>query len=205
MTLQPSYFEDMYAAAEDPWKLSSRWYERRKYALTVAALPRERYRHALEAGCSVGVLTTLLAARCERVLAVDGSAAAVRTARGRTEHLAQVTVEQRTLPRDWPPGTFDLVVISEIGYYFSAVDFDRFITKAAGSLEPGGTLVAVHWRHAVEDYPLGGDEVHVAIRAAAERLKLERTVTHQERDFLLDVYARTPPGARSVAEEAGLA
>lgn len=205
MTLGPDYFADMYAAADDPWGLTTRWYEQRKYALTVAALPEERYRNALEAGCSVGVLTERLAARCDRLLAVDSAPAAVAHAAQRNAHSTHVAVERRILPGDWPSGTFDLIVISEIGYYFDSADFDQLTTCAAGALEPGGTLVAVHWRHPVADYPRSGDEVHAALEMHAARRGLERTVLHIELDFLLEVYLRTPPNARSVAQSTGLA
>ena len=69
MSLDTGYFDQMYAAAPDPWGLSTRWYEARKYALTLALLPEPRYRDAFEPGCSVGVLTGMLAARCGQVLA----------------------------------------------------------------------------------------------------------------------------------------
>ncbi len=57
------YFVDLYASDPDPWRLATSWYERRKYALTVDALPNERYRRAFEPGCSIGVLSELLAPR----------------------------------------------------------------------------------------------------------------------------------------------
>ena len=77
-----------------PWGFADRWYEQRKYALTVASLPRPRYRRAFEIGCSVGVLTALLGERCGELLAVDVAAAAVasrpsaarRTSAGHVEH-----------------------------------------------------------------------------------------------------------------------
>lgn len=34
-----SYFTGMYADAPDPWRLADRWYEHRKYTLTLASLP----------------------------------------------------------------------------------------------------------------------------------------------------------------------
>ncbi|WP_431313502.1 hypothetical protein [Streptomyces lydicus] len=43
MSTPPAYFEAMYAGAVDPWDLAGRWYEQRKYALTLASLPRRRY------------------------------------------------------------------------------------------------------------------------------------------------------------------
>ena len=60
-----SYFDDMYSDNPDPWGFESRWYEQRKYALTIAALPEPLYRSGFEPGCSVGVLTSLLAPRCK--------------------------------------------------------------------------------------------------------------------------------------------
>ncbi|KPC81578.1 SAM-dependent methyltransferase, partial [Streptomyces sp. NRRL F-6602] len=66
----------MYADAPDPWRLADRWYEHRKYTLTLASLPRRRYRRAFEPGCSVGVLTRMLAGRCEEVVAADRVATA---------------------------------------------------------------------------------------------------------------------------------
>ena len=63
MTSMPrSYFDEMYRCDPDPWQFESSWYEQRKYELTVAALPERRYRSAFEPGCSVGVLSSLLAA-----------------------------------------------------------------------------------------------------------------------------------------------
>lgn len=202
MTLDGAYFERIYTANKDPWGLADRWYEQRKYALSIAALPRERYRAALEIGCSVGVLTAALGERCDRLLAVDVSESAVATTRGRTAHLPGVGVERRSLPGEWPEGSFDLVVLSEVGYYFAVDDLRDVLDHVCGALEPGGSLLAVHWRHPVEDYPLGGDDVHAVLD---QDPRLEATVRHVETDFLLTVYARTPPKARSVAQETGLA
>ena len=49
--------------------------------VTVASLPLERYRRCYEPGCSVGLLTRLLAARCDEVLATDAIESAVLQAR----------------------------------------------------------------------------------------------------------------------------
>ena len=53
-TLEPAYFDGIYAASGDPWRFASSAYELSKYALTLEALPRERYPQALEIGCSIG-------------------------------------------------------------------------------------------------------------------------------------------------------
>jgi hypothetical protein len=201
MSLPGEYFDQLYAADQDPWRFATRWYERRKYALTLAALPRSRYRAGFEPGCSIGVLSAGLAERCETLLASDVAEAAVRAARERLAGRDGVRVERRRIPDEWPAGQFDLVVLSEVGYYLDLGSLDRLAGAAADGLEPGGDLVLVHWRHPVADYPLDGDTVHAAF---AGRPELERTAAHLEADFRLEVYARVPPFARSVAAREGL-
>jgi SAM-dependent methyltransferase len=201
MSLPVEYFDRMYALEPDPWQFGSRWYEERKYSLTLAALPRRQYQKAFEPGCSIGILSAGLARRCEELLATDVAEAAVSAARERLEGFPGARVEQLTLPDEWPAGSFDLVVLSEVGYYLDRDALDRLVRAAIGGLAPGGDLVLAHWRHPVADYPLDGDTVHAAF---AGRPELERTVEHIEADFRLEVYARVPPAARSVAAREGL-
>jgi SAM-dependent methyltransferase len=201
-TLGMDYFDEMYAASADPWGFTTRWYEARKYALSVALLPAERYRDAFEPGCSIGVLTELLAPRCDRLLSCDGAAAAVREAAARTARLPNVRLQRAVIPHDWPPGEFDLIVFSEILYYFAGEDLDRVLRLGVSALRPGGTLLAVHWRHPVADYPRSGDEVHQAL---ASHAGLARLVDHREPDFLAEVYIRGDGQPLSVAQASGLA
>lgn len=198
MTLPREYFDALYAAAPDPWGFRSRWYEERKRALTMALLPDAHYRTGYEPGCSVGVLTRQLAGRCDRLLATDVSAAAVTAATAATADLPQVRVETATLPADWPRAVFDLVVISELGYYFDVDDLRELASRAVAGTQ---TLVAVHWRHPVVDYPLRGDEVHAALGAAAARAGLTRLARHRDADLTADVWARD---GRSVATRTGV-
>jgi len=184
VSLPPSYFDAVYAAAEDPWSMRTRWYERRKYALTAAALPRERYGEGLEVGCSVGELTARLAARCDRLTGWDASAAAVERATARVAEEAHVRVEQAVVP-DRPLPAVDLLVLSEVLYYLDAGDLRRFLAQVRAAVRPGGTLLAVHWRHPVADYPQTGDAVHAALRAA---LPWPRVAVHEEPDLLLDCW-----------------
>jgi len=202
MSLEVGYFDQMYAASGDPWGLATRWYEARKYALSLALLPERHYQEAFEPGCSVGVLTAMLAARCGQVLAWDASAGAVRSAAARTAGLANVCVRQGTIARDWPPGRFDLVVFSEVLYYFAGRELDDVLDAGVASLRPGGTMLAVHWRHPVADYPRSGDEVHQVLAA---RRDLARRVGHTEPDFTAEVYQRAGRELLSVAQAEGLA
>ncbi|MGB3482145.1 MAG: SAM-dependent methyltransferase [Mycobacterium sp.] len=182
MKLPAAYFERMYADSEDPWKLDSRWYEQRKYAITLSMLPRLRYRHAFEPGCSVGVLTELLTQRCDHVTAVDVAAAALATATARVS--SGVTFAQRGLDAPWPAGPFDLVVLSEVGYYLDAALLAEVLHREVPRLAPGATVVAAHWRHPVADYPLTGDQVHEVVAATPGLTPLGR---YRDRDVVIDV------------------
>ncbi|HEX9065411.1 MAG TPA: class I SAM-dependent methyltransferase [Streptosporangiaceae bacterium] len=199
-TLSPRYFDQMYAAAPDPWGFTSRWYEKRKYALSLAMLPAERYGLAFELGCSIGVLTRQLAGRCDQLLACDIAGTAVSAATRRTAGCGNVRVEQRVLPGDWPDGEFDLIVASEVLYYFGGEDLLTAIGRCQNSLRPGGTLLAVHWRHPVAEYPRSGDSVHEALAA---RPGLAVVARHTEADFVAEVYQRGET-AVSVAQATGL-
>jgi SAM-dependent methyltransferase len=200
-TLGAGYFDAMYEAAPDPWGFQDRWYERRKYAISLALLPDRRYRSAFEPGCSIGVLTAMLARRCERLLSCDVAASAVQAAARRTRNLPHVLIERRQIPQEWPTGRFDLMVFSEILYYFGDRDLEQVLDYGVRSLRPGGTLLAVHWRHPVTEYPRSGDDVHQALAARPE---LARLVSHQEEDFLAEVYRRTDGQPVSVARATGL-
>ena len=70
-TLPPEYFDEVYRANTAPWSFETSPYEQAKYTDTVAALPKASYESAFEVGCSLGVLTQLLATRCQHLLAVD--------------------------------------------------------------------------------------------------------------------------------------
>ena len=194
-----AYFDAMYSADADPYAVRTRWYEQRKRAVLLAALPRARYTSAFEPGCGTGALTVQLAQRCDHVLASDFSAPAVETARARTEGLAQVRIARQTLPDDWPQsqGPFDLIVVSEIGYFLSADAMDALAQRCAASLAPDGTLVACDWRPDFAERVLPTERVHAAFTA----LGLPRCALHEEDDFVLQVWCRD---ARSVAQREGI-
>lgn len=201
MTLNPGYFSERYAACPDPYGLADRWYEARKYAITVALLPRQHYGAAFEPGCSIGVLTAQLAPRCGSLLACDAVPDAVAAARARTAESPGVRVEHRVIPRDWPPGQFDLIVFSELLYYFDDGDLDRVLRLGVSALGPGGHLLAVHWRHPAPDHPRTGD---AAQQALAGHPGLARLAGYQDPDFTAEVYTHRGDDLRSVAQAGGI-
>lgn len=178
----------MYAASDDPWQFTTSAYEQRKYALTVASLPRSRYDSAFEPGCSIGVLSELLATRCRRLLATDLVGNALATATERLKGYRHVRVEERAIPEQWPQEPFDLIVMSEIAYYFDEAALLEIMDGVERSTAQGAHLVAVHWRGET-DYPLTGDDAHELI---ARTPTLRSVVHHIEEQFLLDVWERVP-------------
>ncbi|HEY9311725.1 SAM-dependent methyltransferase [Williamsia sp.] len=194
-----NYFHAMYRGSDDPWGFTTRWYEERKYHLTLAALPKRRYRNAFEAGCSIGVFTELLAHRCDKLLTVDLSARATSIAAERLEPFAdRVEVQTRDFVADWPTGTFDLIVLSEVLYYLDPAQFDAVVEQSRQSLAEDGHLVAVHWRRKVEEYPTSGDRVHELLSQA----DLPHVAGYRDGDFLLDIYSST--AGQTAAELEGL-
>ncbi len=200
MSLPGEYFDRFYGDRTDPWGFADRWYEQRKAALALAALPRARYRSAFEPGCSVGVLSTLLATRCDSLLSTDVSDAPLAQAATRVP--AHVQLRRWGLGEPWPAETFDLVVLSEVAYYLDAPDLETALRSAVSALEPGGTLLAVHWRHHVGDYPLSGDVVHAAIGRTPGLVRLGG---YTDDDVLLEVFERADGPVPSVAARESLA
>jgi SAM-dependent methyltransferase len=198
MSVEDRYFDGLYAGNDDPWAFRQRWYEQRKRAITLAALPRPRYRAIFEPGCANGELSAQLASRCDRLLCCDTVAAAVSLARTRLSLFDHAEVRQNRLPADWPEEKFDLIVLSEIGYYLDADDLKHLIIKAEQSLTADGQLLACHWRPPIDGCPLNARQVHDLLH---EHLHLPRLVLHQEADFLLELWSREP---RSVAALEGL-
>jgi SAM-dependent methyltransferase len=200
MSVPASHFEALYDDSADPYGFGDRWYEQRKRAITLAALPKERFANGFEPGCSVGYLSRALADRCDRLLACDVSAVAVARARNRLAGCAHVSIEQRALPGEWPDGHFDLIVISELAYYFDDHDLMQLVQRTVDSLDPGGTLVLCHWCHDA-DHPQTAETVQAAFERVVE---LAPAASYADPDFLLTVFVRTPPTPVSVAQAEGI-
>ena len=179
------YFENLYAESPDPWGFETSEYERRKYERTLKALDDRRFSRALEAGSSIGVFTAMLAHRCDELLAVDASEKAVGISRERLAGQDHVRVERRTLPEEMPTGPFDLIVASEILYYWPREVVLEALRRFEDELAPGGVLLAVHWRKETRTYPLQGDEVHELL---VENTRLANVKTIEEPEYRLDVF-----------------
>ena len=187
-SLGRTYFEDMYAGDPDPWRFRTSGYERRKYSATLRALGGRRFDRGVEIGCSIGELTAQLARSCRSMLGVDISERAVEAARARTARLPHVSIERMTLPGEAPRGEFDLIVLSEVLYYFGAEDLRRVADWVLEARPVGGMVLLVHWLGGTPDYPMGGDEAVSRFLAAVDgRLVQDRGVRRSR--YRLDRFA----------------
>lgn len=186
-SLGPDYFERMFQDTADPWDLETSAYERAKYDHTIAALHGRTYVRALEIGCAKGVLTERLAAQCLALLAVDISQTALKAARTRLAQHDHVVFERMAFPQQTPASPrVDLIVLSEVVYYWSDADIIEAADWIAGNLAIGGDLLLVHWTGET-DYPQSGDD---AVAKLEHALGAAVVVVTQERcpDYRLDLW-----------------
>ena len=183
------YFDELYARSRDPWGFETSEYERNKYERTLSVLAQRRYRRALEVGCSIGVFTAMLTPLCDELLAVDVSEAAVTVARQRLADFPNVRLELRSMPEETPQGPFDLVVASEVMYYWPEDVMLSALGRFEEVLAPGGSLLAVHWRKETKTYPLQGDEVHDLLLG---HTRLANTTTIVEPEYRLNLFEDRP-------------
>jgi SAM-dependent methyltransferase len=181
------FFEQKYAAAADPWAFATSAYELERYQTIIRALSGRRYKRAFEPGCSIGILTCDLADLCDRVEAIDISSSAVDRARERCAGFDNVRITHGKLPEAVPSGSFDLIVLSEIGYYFSPEVLLEIASQLLERLTFGGVLFAAHWLGHSPDHQLTGDEVHALLGTVP---KMQRTLAERHEGFRLELWTR---------------
>lgn len=187
-SVPPERFEALYRTAPDPWDYLTSAYEREKYRDSLGALSRVRYRAGLEVGCSIGVLTGLLAARCAALLAIDCSETALQAARARHGDRPGLRFERRVVPGDFPPGRFDLIVLSELLYFLDLADLQRLAERSVAALEPAGEVLLVSWLGPT-DTDLSGDAATEGfIAATAKALHVTRGA--RRKGYRLDLLTR---------------
>ena len=145
-----AYWESLYRAP-DPMAYGSD-YEQLKYRRTLELLPPGPIGRALEAGCSEGMFSALLAPRVGHLTAVDISPTALERARERCRPFDNVDWRQLDFFDDELPRDLDLLVCCEALYYLSdRTELARVSTKLAGALAPGGHLLLAHGKELADD------------------------------------------------------
>lgn len=164
--LSRAAFEARYVASPDPWNFATSSYERDRYDCILRAVMKPRYGNIYEPGCSVGVLTGRLAHIAARVIAIDLAPSAVKVARERCAELANVEIRCESVASFIPSPPPDLIVFSEIGYYFDVETIAHLSSRLAAVLSDGGEFIAAHWLGHSEDHVLHGDAVHESLRSS---------------------------------------
>jgi hypothetical protein len=145
-SVAPDYFDRMYATDPDPWGYTTSRYELRKYAATLSALPRARFGSVFEMGCSIGVLTRMLASRCRFLLGVDASGdSPSKRPIPVPRYACHPSSTNARLPREWPNQTFDLILLSEVLYFQSWSGGRTTARKTSRHPRANGVVVLVNW------------------------------------------------------------
>lgn len=189
MTSVPAaHFDALYARAADPWGFETSAYEAEKYAATLAALDRARFSAAAEIGCSIGVLTSLLAPRCDALVGVEQAEAALARARARCAGFAHVRFIRGRVPAAWPKGSFDLIVLSEVLYFLDAPDIRAIAGRVRATLRPCGRVLLVNYLGHMEN-PLSGDQAAELFIAACASETVRPIAARREALWRLDLLA----------------
>lgn len=188
-TLKSEYFDQVYAANDDPWNFETSDYEAAKYDATIKALPRNNYKNALEIGCSIGVLTKLLAAKCTNLLAIDVSQQALDQAAERCKSLKNVSLKKMNFADESFADNFDLIVVSEVAYYLSPGDWEAAALRLFNILEEKGQIILIHWLPIVHDYPQTGDEVH-RLFSDLMTAKMKPVFNAREENYRIDIWEK---------------
>jgi hypothetical protein len=163
-TTSEAFFDAIYERSGDPWSFATDPTERARYADIVSLLGDTDFRSGFEPGCSIGELTVMLAPHCQGLLATDISPRAVASARRRCGAMANVVVHHGRLPDALPAPGVDLVVLSEIGYYFTADELVAVLDALADLATPVRCSSA-RTGPVSPDHVLSGAEVHRIIGA----------------------------------------
>lgn len=187
-SLGADYFDGIFASDDDPWSLASSAYERAKFAHTRDVLADRRYLNALEVGCAHGVLTERIVDLCEQLLSVDISRHALVKARTRLGGRPGFKLKRMAFPQEAPTGAYDLVLLSEVAYYWDDADLMRAGKWLSGHLTPNGRIMLVHYTGDT-DYPHTAD---AAVGILWNSLRSVCTVQLRERhdDYRLDLWER---------------
>jgi SAM-dependent methyltransferase len=197
----PAYFDRLYSVQDDPYGFDRNDVEQLKFARLLELCGPGPFERALEVGCSQGAFTERLAPRCRELLAVDISSKAVSRASERVVRFRHVRCEVRNLPSEVPPGPFDLIVASDVLYYWTRADVTTSARQFADALAPQGVLVVAHYIPRWGTF-LTGDEAHDIFRESTplEPVVAERVEFGAGRPYRVDRYEPNGVGVPDPAE-----
>ncbi len=136
------YWEGVFARV-DPWGYRND-YETLKYEQTLDLIRDAEIGTALEIACAEGEFTRRLAAHAGQVLATDIAPTAVARAAQACADLSNCSFQRLDLLTEEPPGSYDLIVASEVLYYLDPAAMQAFVAKVARHLRLGGIFLTAH-------------------------------------------------------------
>lgn len=190
-------FDQLHSVTADPWQLASSEYEVTKRHALLSALG-SGYHHTLEIGCSIGTLSAGLAEHSGQVTAIDASPTAIETARRRYGDRTTIDFQCLTVPFDWPEAQYDLVVLSEVGYFMAPAQLEQTLQLIHRSTDDIFTVALCHVRGEIADWPADAVSVHEQCRHFWPNATVV-TTAHTEH-YLLEVWRidKTAAAARGL-------
>jgi 2-polyprenyl-3-methyl-5-hydroxy-6-metoxy-1,4-benzoquinol methylase len=186
---RPGYFKKLYAANPDPWNFTNSTYEAAKYQATLAVLGDQKFESAFEIGCSIGILTRMLAKKCRSLLAVDIVETALTTAAENCAAFPHVSFKNLQVPAAWPAGqNFDLIVCSEVLYFLSPRDISRLAGQACESVVSGGLVLLVNYTEPVDEPCSGQQAAKTFIQATHAHFAVRQQIRQDK--FRIDLLVR---------------
>lgn len=186
-------FEAKFRENIDPWNYAHSRFEKFKRRMLLNACGRYQHGRVLEVGCAIGETTRALAPLSLRLLAVDGSSAALDEAKRRLSNLDHVRFRHAVLPRDMPRGPFDLIVVSELAYYLPAHQLPPLAARIIAALAPRGRVVVLHHRRPFDDAAMLPALAHRRLGSLLKK-RLGKALERRYRHF--DVMTLQKPAAQ---------
>jgi hypothetical protein len=84
----------------------------------------------------------------------------LQLARRHLQGARNVDLLRASFPEEAPPGSWDLIVCSEVLYYLQPPALDEAVGWIKTQLAYGASVLAVSWRGVGREEPLLGDQVH---------------------------------------------
>ncbi len=142
----PSTVDRHLSQHDDPWDYETNPTEWQRFEDQTELIDRvaqgHKFASGLEIGCAEGLYTELVAERCESLLVLDISQAALAKTRKRRQWTERVQFGVFDLRLETIPGTFDLIVVAGVlEYYSRRRTFLRVREKLAAALKPEGYLL----------------------------------------------------------------
>ena len=103
-----------------------------------------------------------------------------------------MTLDKASLDQPWPAGPFDLVVLSEFGYFLPVENWQAVVDRTVTSLAAEATVLACHWRADFAERLVPTELLHELLH---QRLPLRHVLRLDDEDFLVDVWTSVPQSA----------